>query len=273
MTFLETYEQSVRLGVFAGVFLLMALLEAFFPRKERVLGRGQRWFTNWSIVIIDTLALRVLVPVLAVGMADIAAREGWGLFNLLDWPFVIEVIIAVIVLDLCIYAQHVASHKIPVLWRLHSVHHADRDIDVTTGARFHPVEILLSMGFKIVCVIALGAPAIAVFIFEVLLNAAAMFNHANFNIAQPIDRLLRLVVVTPDMHRVHHSVLQPETDSNYGFCLSWWDRIFRTYVDQPRDGHEGMTIGLEEHQTEKPAQLVWSLSLPFRKRPSRKSLT
>ena len=213
-----------------------------------------------------TRAALFAVPVLAVAMAEIAAARGWGLLNLVDLPLWLEFVIAVAVLDMLIYAQHVATHKTPILWRLHQVHHADRDIDVTTGARFHPVEIVLSMGYKLLCVIALGPSALAVFVFEVLLNASAMFNHANVRLPLSVDRVMRSVIVTPDMHRVHHSIVRNETDSNYGFFLSIWDRLFGTYIAQPRDGHDGMTIGLKEYQTPKPANLFWCLWLPFRGR-------
>lgn len=265
MTFFDQYEGAIRFAVFAGVFVLMAVLEAVFPRKDRTLPRAQRWLTNGGFVVIDTLALRLVLPVLAVGMAEIAARNGWGLFNSLALPFWLEVALAFVILDLLIYVQHVATHKIPVLWRLHKVHHADRDIDATTGVRFHPVEIVLSMTYKLLCVVILGAPALAVFLFEVVLNAAALFNHANLRLPSGVDRIARRVIVTPDMHRVHHSVHRQETDSNYGFFLSVWDRMFRTYIAEPRDGHDAMTIGLSDYQDEKPARLFWSLWLPFRR--------
>ena len=216
-------------------------------------------------------ALRILFPILAVGMAELAAARGWGLFALTDLPVWFEVTAAVVLLDLAIYGQHVASHKVPVLWRVHKVHHADRDIDVTTGLRFHPIEICLSMLYKFVVVIALGAPAFAVFLFEVLLNGTAMFNHSNVKLPGPLDRVVRLLIVTPDMHRVHHSVIHREHDTNYGFNMSIWDRLFRTYTDQPEKGHEGMTIGLEPYQTEKPARLDWSLMLPFKETVERET--
>ncbi len=256
-------EPAIRLICFFGVLVVMALFEIMAPRRDLVLAKPKRWFTNLGLVAIDTVALRVLFPILAVGMAEIAAAGGWGLFALTDLPVWLEVTAAVVLLDLAIYGQHVASHKVPVLWRVHKVHHADRDIDVTTGLRFHPIEICLSMLYKFVVIIALGAPAFAVFLFEVLLNGTAMFNHSNVKLPGPVDRLVRLAVVTPDMHRVHHSVIHAEHDTNYGFNLSIWDRLFRTYTDQPEKGHEGMTIGLEPYQTEKPARLDWVLALPF----------
>ena len=258
-----TSEPAIRLICFFGVLLVMALFEIVAPRRDLVLAKTKRWFTNLALVAIDTVALRVLFPILAVGMAEIASARGWGLFAVTDLPLWIEITAAVILLDLAIYGQHVASHKVPILWRVHKVHHADRDIDVTTGLRFHPVEICLSMLYKFVVIIALGAPAFAVFLFEVLLNGTAMFNHSNVKLPKPLDRLVRLAVVTPDMHRVHHSIIRREHDTNYGFNLSIWDRMFGTYIDQPSKGHEGMTIGLEPYQTEKPARLDWALALPF----------
>ncbi len=265
MSFLDQYEGAIRLGVFAGALALMIALEAAFPRKSRVSSRSRRWLTNGAFVLVDAVALRLAMPVLAVGMAAIAERNGWGLFNMLAAPSWAEIALAFVLLDMLIYAQHVATHRIPLLWRFHKVHHADRDIDATTGVRFHPVEIVLSMAYKLVCVAALGAPVLAVFAFEVVLNAAALFNHANLRLPDRVDRALRRLVVTPDMHRVHHSVYARETDSNYGFFLSVWDYLFRTYTAQPRDGHDAMTIGLGEHQDDGPGRLGWSLWLPFRR--------
>ncbi|MGS2724368.1 sterol desaturase family protein [Porticoccus sp. GXU_MW_L64] len=264
MNFLETHEALIRVSIFAGVFILMASLEALFPRKQRVLPRAGRWFTNWGLVIVDAWVLRVVFPLLAVGVAIFASQQGWGLFNILTLPLWLEITLSVVILDVLIYAQHVLSHKVPLLWRLHKVHHVDRDIDVTTGARFHPLEIVFSMAYKMLCVLLVGPAAVAVILFEVILNGAAMFNHANVRLPKKLDGLLRKVVVTPDMHRVHHSVIVSETDSNYGFFLSVWDRWFGTYVDQPRDGHNGMSIGLSAYQDTRPASLWWSLLLPFK---------
>lgn len=256
-------ESALRLAAFAGVFLVMALAEFGAPRRDLGHGRGRRWITNMAIVLIDTLAVRLVFPLAAVGVALWADANGIGLFNVLGVPGWLAGIVCFLALDLAIWAQHLAVHKIPVLWRVHRVHHADVDIDVTTALRFHPIEIVLSMVWKMIVVVALGAPPLSVFLFEVVLNGMAMFNHANFHIPARIDRLLRAIVVTPDMHRVHHSVDIAETDSNYGFNLSVWDRLFRTYVPQPALGHEGMTIGLGEYQTDRPTRLGWSLLLPF----------
>ncbi|WP_371396695.1 sterol desaturase family protein [Fretibacter rubidus] len=258
----ETY---IRLGVFAGLLVVLLLAEAVWPRKNRVESRVARWRTNIALTVIDGIALRVFVPLAAVGTAAWAAKNGWGLFNVINLPALAAIIISVIILDMLIYWQHVATHKIPLLWRLHKVHHADRDIDVTTGVRFHPVEICLSMVYKMVCVLALGAPVAAVIIFELILNGCALFNHANLRLPKPVDRVLRLFIVTPDMHRVHHSTLPDETNSNYGFSLSLWDRLFGSYIDQPSAGHNAMKIGLSEYQDNNPHKFLWSLSLPFKR--------
>ncbi len=263
MNFLDQYESVTRISLFVGVLVVMAILEAVMPRKERAQSRPGRWFTNLTLVVVDTAALRLALPLLAIGVATYASERGWGLLSMVEWPFWVEVVLSVIILDMMIYWQHVAAHHLPPLWALHKVHHADRDIDVTTGLRFHPLEILFSMVYKMLCVLVLGPPALGVFIFEVLLNACAMFNHANFKIPVGVDKILRLFLVTPDMHRVHHSAIMRETNSNYGFSISLWDRIFGSYIDQPEKGHDGMTIGLEEYQTEKPANLLWCLVVPF----------
>lgn len=256
-------DPALRLGIFIGVFAVMAALEWILPRKSRVMPRTGRWFTNISLIIVDTLTLRLVMPVLAVGMAIIAERSGWGLFNLTDWPIWLELISAVIIFDLLIYGQHVLMHQWPFLWRMHKVHHTDRDLDVTSGARFHPFEIILSMAYKLAAVALIGPAALAVFLYEIILNAASMFNHANVKIPTALDRVVRAIIVTPDMHRVHHSVLMRETNSNYGNLLSIWDRLFRTYRDQPENGHDEMIIGLAEYQDANPAKLWWSLALPF----------
>ncbi len=254
-------ESSLRLGIFVGVLAVMGLWELVMPRRDLVAPKARRWFTNFAIVLIDTALLRIAFPILAVGLAAWTTKAGWGLFNWLDWPVWIEVILCVALLDLAIYAQHVASHKVPILWRVHQVHHADRDFDVSTAVRFHPVEILLSMLWKFVVILALGPASLSVFLFEVLLNATAMFNHANVRLPLALDAVLRLVLVTPDMHRVHHSVEHNETDSNYGFNLSIWDRMFKTYIPQPSAGHEAMEIGLKEYRDMAPTRLGWSLML------------
>lgn len=262
---LAQHESALRFAIFIGVFALMAALESFAPRRTRTLPRIRRWSTNGLMALISAIAVSFLMPLLAIGGAEIAGARSWGLLNLIGLPGWLEFVIALILLDLAVYAQHVASHKIPILWRLHKVHHTDRDIDAATALRFHPLEIVLSMAYKIAVVLCLGPAALAVFVFEVLLNASAVFNHANLRLPPWLDRVLRLGLVTPDMHRVHHSVLEPETNSNYGFCLPVWDRLFGTYRAQPTLGHAAMTIGLEHHQSNKPSGLIWSLLLPFRR--------
>lgn len=257
-------EPAIRLGAFLGVFTVMALWETVAPRRARAHGRRLRWPNNLGIVVVDTVVLRILFPTAAVGMALLAEQRGWGLLNALAAPAWIAVPAAVLLLDLAIYLQHVVFHAVSVLWRLHRMHHADLDIDVTTGLRFHPIEIVLSMGIKLAVVTALGAPAVAVLVFEVLLNATSMFNHANLRLPRPVDRALRWIVVTPDMHRVHHSVVVAETNSNYGFNLPWWDRLFGTYRDQPAAGHDGMTIGIERFRTTRDLWLDRMLLQPFR---------
>jgi sterol desaturase/sphingolipid hydroxylase (fatty acid hydroxylase superfamily) len=242
----------------------MALWEVFAPRRVRSVGRVRRWPSNLGIVVLDAALVRILIPVAAVGAAAYAAQRGWGLLNLTAWPFWIDVIVGFVVLDLVIYAQHVAFHKVPVLWRLHRMHHADLDIDVSTGLRFHPIEILLSMLIKIAVVMLIGVPPVAVVAFEVVLNATSMFNHSNAAMPLWLDRIVRLFVVTPDMHRVHHSIKRHETDSNYGFNLPWWDWVFRTYRPQPEAGHERMTIGLPIFRDPKELRLDRLITQPFR---------
>ncbi len=261
-------EATIRLTIFLGLFTLFAVIEALAPRRAQSEPRGRRWLTNWGMTVLNTVTLRALavgLPLLAVGAAVDAGQNGWGILNNVDLPAWIEVIFAILFLDFAIWLQHLITHKIPILWRLHRVHHADRDIDVTTAIRFHPVEIALSMLLKIGIVYLLGPAAIAVILFEILLNGTAMFNHANMRLPLALDRMVRMVLVTPDMHRVHHSDIRAEHDSNYGFAMSIWDRLFGTYVDQPSKGHEGMTIGLQ-WQDDKPSRLAWSLQLPFQKR-------
>ena len=252
------------MAAFGGVFALMAISELIGPRRTQTIGRGWRWPNNLGVVAVDTLLVRILFPTTAVGMALVAEAHGLGLFNVVQLPPWFGVLASVILLDLAIYFQHVLFHAVPVLWRLHRMHHADLDIDVTTGLRFHPIEILLSMVIKLAVVIALGAPALAVLLFEVLLNATSMFNHSNVRIPEGFDGVLRWFVVTPDMHRVHHSILLRETNSNFGFNLPWWDRLFGTYRPQPAAGHETMTIGIEQFRDPRELGLDRMLLQPFR---------
>lgn len=258
-------EPLIRLAVFATVLVVMAGLEVAAPRRRREIPRVLRWSNNLALVILDTVVLRLAFPVLAVGVALVAADRGIGLFNLIGVPYWLAFILSVVALDLAIYLQHVVFHAVPVLWRLHRMHHADLEIDVTTGLRFHPIEIVLSMAIKLAVVAALGAPAAAVLVFEVVLNAMAMFNHSNLRLPAGVDRVVRLFVVTPDMHRVHHSIVRRETDSNYGFNLSLWDRVFGTYVPQPQAGHDDMTIGIDAFRTRRDLWLDRMLLQPLRR--------
>ncbi|WP_375230015.1 sterol desaturase family protein [Roseobacter sp. S98] len=258
-------EALIRLGVFLGLFAVLALLEKLAPRRVRSQPRSRRWVTNWGVTIVNTLTLRAMafaLPLLAVGAAIDAEAQGWGLFNALTLPLWLEVIVCVLILDFAIWLQHLITHKVPLLWRLHRVHHADVDMDVTTAIRFHPVEIALSMLLKIGLVYLLGPAAIAVVLFEIILNGTAMFNHSNLRLPLWLDSVVRRVLVTPDMHRVHHSMHRHEHDSNYGFSLSIWDRMFGTYIAQPEAGHDDMQVGLE-WQDDRPARFGWSMALPF----------
>lgn len=264
MDVLIEHEPWVRMGIFAGVLALIALWEVAAPRRRRDIPRLLRWSNNLGIVVLDSVLVRLAFPLVAVGLAAIAQDRGWGLLNLIEVPFWLAVIVAVLLLDLAIYLQHVMFHAVPALWRLHRMHHADLEFDVTTGLRFHPLEILLSMALKLAVVAALGPPAVAVLLFEVLLNATAMFNHGNIRLPPGLDRRLRWIVVTPDMHRVHHSIHPSETNSNFGFNLPWWDRLLGTYRAQPRDGHETMAIGIEMFRTPRDLWLDRMLIQPFR---------
>jgi sterol desaturase/sphingolipid hydroxylase (fatty acid hydroxylase superfamily) len=263
------YEWAIRFVFFFGILVLMAIWEVLAPRRSLKTSKSIRWYSNLGLVFIDTLAVRLLLPVQAVGMALLVEDRGWGILTNISLPYWMAVAIGVVGLDLVIYLQHTMFHTIPTLWRLHRVHHTDLDFDVTTGIRFHPVEILLSMGIKMSAVVVLGAPPISVVIFEVLLNATSMFNHGNVRLPGRIDRLLRLIVVTPEMHRVHHSVVIQEHNSNFGFNLPWWDRLLGTYRDQPAAGHEGMTIGLSLSRDPKSLTLPWLLVLPFIGKPGK----
>jgi sterol desaturase/sphingolipid hydroxylase (fatty acid hydroxylase superfamily) len=261
---LLAHEPVIRLGAFAGIFALMALWELFAPRRHQAIGRLRRWPSNLGIVALNTLLVRFAFPTAAVGLALLAEPRGWGLLPALGAPSWLVIAAAVVLLDLAIYLQHVLFHAVPVLWRLHRMHHADLEFDVTTGARFHPIEILLSMAIKLGVIAALGAPAAAVLVFEVLLNGTSMFNHGNVRLPTGLDRVLRWLVVTPDMHRVHHSIVPCETNSNFGFNLPWWDRLFGTYRAQPQAGHEAMTIGIEQFRDPSELRLDRMLLQPFR---------
>lgn len=257
------HESVFRASVFISVLALMALWEVASPRRRHEIPRLLRWSNNLALVVVDTIAVRLLFPILAVGLALKAETAGWGLFNLLSMSSGVAALLGFLLLDLAIYAQHVVFHMVPALWRLHRMHHADTEFDATTGVRFHPLEILISMALKLLIVVLLGVPAIAVLLFEVVLNASALFNHSNIHLPRKVDRVLRLVLVTPDMHRVHHSVHRDETDSNFGFNLPWWDWIFGTYIPQPRDGHEGMAIGIDRFRSPRDLWLDRMLVQPW----------
>ena len=267
MTFSEfiiQHEIAIRLVFFFAVFASMAWWEVKAPRRALTVSKAVRWTNNLGLVFLNSYILRLLFPAAAVGVAAFAAENGWGVLNHFEIAFPLAVLISIVAMDFVIYLQHVLVHAVPSLWRLHRVHHADLDYDVTTGARFHPIEIILSMLIKFATIVVLGPPVVAVVIFEVMLNAMAMFNHGNVGLPLWLDRIVRLFVVTPDMHRVHHSVEDNETNSNFGFNLSIWDRLFGTYIAQPRDGHQGMTIGIHKHRNPKlVAWLPGMLVLPF----------
>lgn len=265
MEWFDAQGALVGLAITAGVFLAMALAELVRPQRVLRHPKARRWFTNLALFALDSVLVRLAIPLLMVGTAVLAEERGWGLFNRIELPGWLAFALTIVLLDLALYLQHWASHRIPLLWRLHKVHHADPDFDVTTAGRFHPVEIGLSMGYKMAVVALIGPPAMAVFVFEVLFNAASIFVHANVSLPGWAESPARAIFVTPDMHRVHHSSVQRETDSNYGTMLSGWDRLFSTYVAEPAAGRDGLTIGLEHYQDDRPTRLGWSLLLPFRR--------
>jgi sterol desaturase/sphingolipid hydroxylase (fatty acid hydroxylase superfamily) len=263
--FILANEAAIRLGFFLGVFAVIGTWEVLAPRRPLAVPKTLRWASNLGLVVLDTALLRLIFPFAGAGAALFCADQGWGLLNHFQVPWLVAVPVAVISMDFIIWLQHVMFHAVPALWRLHRVHHADLDYDVTTGARFHPLEIILSMLIKFATIVVLGAPVLAVVIFEVMLNATAMFNHGNIGLPAMLDRWVRWVLVTPDMHRVHHSIEEDETNSNFGFNLTWWDRLLGTYRDQPRAGHIGMTIGISDHRDPREvARLDGMLLLPFR---------
>lgn len=256
-------DSGVRLSVFAAVLLLVALWEVVAPRRPLLDSKPGRWITNLSLVLIDAAVVRLLFPLMPITVALITQERGWGILHQLNAPYLLAVSLSILTLDFIIYLQHVTFHHVPFLWRFHRMHHTDLDLDVTSGNRFHPIEIVISMLIKMGAIVLLGAPAAAVLIFEVLLNSCAMFNHGNIMLSAKVDSLLRLCLVTPDMHRVHHSILVRETNSNYGFNVPWWDRLCRTYRAQPEKGHQGMTIGLKEYRDPQQLRLLRLLIQPF----------
>jgi len=262
--FIMKNEPAIRLAFFFGIFAIMAICELVAPRRVLTVSKTMRWTNNLLLVFLNSFVLRALFPTAAVGMAAFAIKNGWGILNYFHLPFLSSFVLSVIAMDFVIYLQHVLVHAVPALWRFHRVHHADLDYDLTTGARFHTIEIILSMLIKFATIIVLGPPVVAVVVFEVILNGMAMFNHANVKLPSRLDSILRLFVVTPDMHRVHHSTEDNEANSNYGFNLSIWDRLFGTYIAQPREGHENMTIGIHYYRDPKQVdRLPGMLMLPF----------
>jgi sterol desaturase/sphingolipid hydroxylase (fatty acid hydroxylase superfamily) len=261
-------EAVLRLAFFASIFCVVMVWELVAPRRPQLVARSVRWISNLGLLVLNSIVLRLLFPAAAVGIAYQAAANGWGLFNVLSLPYWFEVVAAVLLFDLAIYLQHLLMHRVPILWRLHRVHHADLDIDLTTGSRFHTIEIVVSMLIKGLVILLVGPALLAVIVFEILLNGMALFNHANASLPPALDRFVRFLLVTPDMHRVHHSILRRETNSNYGFNLSFWDRVFGTYIDQPEKGHDAMTIGIPEFRdAQQVDKLPGMLVLPFAKNP------
>ncbi len=258
------HEPVLRFAAFIGVFALVAVWEALAPRRAQGFTRKQRWPHNLGLLALDVLLVRLLAPAATIAVAIAGETQGWGLLNAVALPAWAQLLAAIVVLDLAIYLQHVLFHAVPALWRLHRVHHSDPEFDVTTGTRFHPLEIVLSLGIKCAVIVVVGAPALAVLILEVLLNVTSIFNHANGRLPLRLDRLLRWVVVTPDMHRVHHSIVQCETDSNFGFNLPWWDRLFGTYRAQPAAGHAAMAIGVDGLSGPEELPIGRLLTQPFR---------
>jgi sterol desaturase/sphingolipid hydroxylase (fatty acid hydroxylase superfamily) len=256
-------ELLIRLGFFIGILIVMFLWEIIAPRRSLITSKVTRWVSNLGLVFIDSVAIRLVFPTALIGFAFLFQQRGWGLFNLFGLPYLLNIVFGVLILDLAIYLQHIMFHSVPLLWCLHMVHHTDMDFDVTTGVRFHPIEILLSMGIKLIVLFLIGASPTAVLIFEVLLNGTSMFNHGNVRYPQNVDSIIRLLVVTPEMHRVHHSTIRWETNSNLGFNFPWWDRLFGTYRPQPAKGHLEMTIGLDQYKEPKKLTLLWLLILPF----------
>jgi sterol desaturase/sphingolipid hydroxylase (fatty acid hydroxylase superfamily) len=257
------YEPAIRFGFFIGILVAMFLWELIAPRRPLTTSKMVRWASNLGLVFIDSILARLVFPTALIGVALLAQQRGWGLLNQFELSALVKIVSSVLILDLAIYLQHLMFHSAPLLWRLHMVHHSDMDIDVTTGVRFHPIEILLSMGIKMVVVILTGAPPVSVLIFEIILNGTSMFNHGNVRYSQQIDGLLRLLVVTPEMHRVHHSTIRWETNSNLGFSFPWWDRLFGTYRPQPAKGHLEMTIGLDQYKDPQKLTFLWLIALPF----------
>jgi sterol desaturase/sphingolipid hydroxylase (fatty acid hydroxylase superfamily) len=262
-TFLISNEPAIRLGIFLSAFALIAAWEVFAPRRALETSKAVRWTNNLGLAVVSIFLVRVLFPFAAVGMAILANERGVGLLNAFPVPYPLAMILSLLALDLMMYLTHLMFHAVPALWRAHRVHHADVDFDVTTGVRFHPIQVVLSVPIKLAVILVLGPPVLAVLVFEVMFNAVSAFTHANVRLPQAVDRVLRWVIVTPDMHRLHHSVDATETNSNFGFALTWWDRLFGTYRTQPAAGHERMVIGVDQFRTRRDSWLDRMLLQPF----------
>lgn len=272
MDFLIADEQNIRLGVFLGLLVFFGILEFLFPLAKRRAGRLSQWFTNMAMTIINTLSMRLILPIIAVGVAGYASENGYGLFNMVAigyWP---TFIVSLLLLDLLIYGQHVLVHRVPMLWRLHRMHHSELGLDVTSSVRFHPIEIIFSMLIKMAFVLMMGIPVVAVIFFEIILNALALFNHSNIKIPKSLEKLLRIIFITPELHWIHHSEIVNETNSNYGFNLVIWDKIFSTYIDKPTLSYDQMRQGLTEFGFEKPLNLIELLISPFKNYPENKKV-
>ncbi len=265
LDFLLNENAGIRLSVFIAVFAVFALMEGLAPRRKSVYSKSVRWINNLTISLVNVIAVRLIIPATLVFVAVEAKAADFGFLNLVDMPMLVKIFVAFLLLDFSIYIQHIIFHKVGFLWRLHRMHHADLDFDLTTGIRFHPFEIILSLAIKMVAVLIIGAPYISVLIFEIVLNATSLFNHANIRVPLHIEKYLRLFLVTPDMHRVHHSTVKEETNSNFGFNLPWWDYLFKTYTSQPQAGHEDMKIGIESFRSSRELWLDRLLLQPFRK--------
>lgn len=266
-----TTETWIRIGSFLSLLILFGIWERLTPRRTLSARRAIRWMSNLGLVVLSSVAVPLVLPIASMAMATLAVDRGWGFFNNYDWPYPVALVCSVVILDFIIYLQHVMFHAVPMLWRLHRVHHSDVDLDASSGIRFHVIEIVLSMVIKLAAIATLGPPILAVLLFEVILNGTALFNHANIRLPARVDALLRLFIVTPDMHRVHHSVIRRETDSNFGFNLSIWDRLCGTYRAQPEKGHDGMTIGIHAFREEREQWLDRLLTQPFRKSQNKKN--
>ena len=260
-----TSEPVIRLSVFILLLAFLALLENISPRRKPRYSKGSRWISNFGISTLNSTTVALILPIVGAGAALLADERNWGLFNRLDTPALFSIPLYIIAFDLTIYVQHRLFHKFKPLWRLHRIHHTDLDYDVSTGVRFHPLSIFISAGIKLGLILALGPPAIAVIVSEIVLNATSMFNHSNIKLPHRLDAALRYLIVTPDMHRIHHSVIAQEHNRNFGFNFPWWDKIFNTYKDQPSKGQDAIDIGISGYEEDVSIGILPLLIQPFRK--------